>query len=119
MAFKLVIGDVLDVAVKGSVKDGAATVPFSFTLQMKRLPVEQYREAIKPENDMLVREFLVDNVQGWRGQRLVLDDDEQPAGYSPEAFACLLTLVGMEQTCVTAYLQALQVSDTAAGRRGN
>lgn len=119
MAFKLVIGDVLDVPVKGSLKDGSATVAFSFTLQMKRLALEQYRAAIDPDNGVLVRDFLVENVQGWRGQRLVLDEQEQPAEFSPEAFDCLLTLVGMEQTCFGAYMQALQVSDTAAGRRGN
>jgi len=119
MNFKLTVSDVIDVPVKGSVKDGSASVNFNFTLQAKRLPLDQYREALKPENAVLMREFLVDNVQGWRGQRLVLDADDQPASYSPEAFACLLTLVGMEEACSAAYLQAMQVGDTAAGRRGN
>ncbi len=119
MGFKLTIGDVIDVPVKGSVKDGSGAVTFNFTLQARRLPLAEYREVLKPESEVLVRDFLVDNVRGWRGQRLVVDDSDAPASYSPEAFGCLIGIVGMEQTCFQAYLKALQVSETPAGRAGN
>lgn len=119
MAFKLVIGDQLDVPVKGEIADKSGKVPFRFSLQMRRLGMEEYRKALGAESDLLVRDFLLDNALGWRDQRLVLGDDDKPAEFSPDAFKCLLSVVGMEQTCFAAYLQALQVVDKAAGRSGN
>lgn len=119
MAFKLVIGDRLDVKVKGEIADGPRKVPFKFTLQMQRLSVEEYRKVLAPESDVLVRDFLLDNAIDWRDQQLVLDDDDRPAPYSREAFGCLLGLVGMEQWCFQAYISALQIVDKAAGRLGN
>lgn len=119
MAYKLVIGDRLDVAVKGEVPDGTGNVPFRFSLQMRRMGVEEYRKALAPDSEVLVRDFLLDNTVGWRDQRLVLDDDDQPARYTREAFECLLGLVGMEQFCFQAYLAALQIVNKSAGRSGN
>lgn len=118
MAFKLVIGDRLDVTVKGEIPDGASKVPFRFALQMRRLGVEEYRKALAPDSDVLVRDFLLDNTIGWRDQRLVLDDGKA-AEYSREAFECLLGVVGMEQACFQAYIGALQIVDKAQGRAGN
>ena len=119
MAFKLVIGEQLDVAVKGEIADGAGKLPFRFALQMRRLGIEAYRKALGQDSEVLVRDFLLDNALGWRDQRLVLDDAGKPAEYSREAFECLLGVVGMEQTCFQAYLQALAVVDKSAGRTGN
>lgn len=119
MAFKLVIGDRLDVTVKGEIPDGASKVPFKFSLQMRRMGVEEYRNALAPNSDVLVRDFLLDNALGWRDQRLVVDEDGAPATYSREAFECLLGVVGMEQFCFQAYIVALQIVDKAAGRAGN
>lgn len=119
MAYKLTIGDVIEVAVKGSVQDGADKVSFAFTLRAKRLNTAQFREAFGPESQVLSRDFLLANVSGWRGQRLVLDDEGQPAAFSPEALDCLLSVVGMETICVNAYRDALIASHTPAGRAGN
>lgn len=119
MAFKLVIGTQLDAVVKGDIPDGSGKVPFRFALQMRRLGVEEYRKALAPESDVLVRDFLLDNALGWRDQRLVVDEDGAPAAYSREAFECLLGLVGMEQACFQAYIGALQIVDKAQGRAGN
>lgn len=119
MAYKLTVGDVVEVPVKGALKDGARDVPFSFTIAAKRIPIAEYRSALGEGSDLTVREFLQAYVTGWRDQRLVVDDDGQPAPFGPEAFECLLSLVGMEQTILGAYLRALQVSDTSAGRGKN
>lgn len=119
MAYKIVISDQIDVPVKGSLKDGSGAVPFHFTLQARRVPQDEYREMLAPKSEVLIRDFLRDNVRGWRGQRLVLDESNAPAGYSPEAFDCLLNVVGLEWACFQAYLAALQVGDTPAGRSGN
>lgn len=119
MAFKLVIGDRLDVTVKGEVVDGAGKLPFRFVLQMRRLGVEEYRKVLAPDSEVLVRDFILDNTEGWRDQRLVLGEDGKPAEYSREALACLLGVVGMESLCLNAYVSALQVADKPAGRVGN
>lgn len=119
MAFKLNIGDVIEFSVKGSVNDGARSIPFNFALQGRRLQTAEYRDVLKPDSDVLIREFLAENLTGWRGQRLVLDDADAPAAYSAEALACLLGVVGMEQTLFQGYLKALHVSETPAGRAGN
>lgn len=119
MAYKLVISDQFDVPVKGALKDGSGSVPFSFSLQMRRLGLDEYRDMLQPQSDVLIRDFLRENVRGWRGQRLVLDESDAPASYSLEAFDCLLSVVGLEQACFQAYLAALQVGNTPAGRAGN
>ena len=119
MAFKLKVGDRLDVPVKGEVADGAGKLPFRFTLQMRRLDVAQYRAAMAPEAGTLVRDFLLDNGCDWRDQPLVMDEEGRPAPYSREAFECLLGLVGMEQICFEAYTQQLAAASKAQGRTGN
>jgi hypothetical protein len=119
MGFRLTIGDFLDVSVKGSVRDGARDVPFAFTLQAKRISTDAYRAALGDGSKVTVREFLTENITGWTSQRLVLDDTDQPAAFSADAFAALLSVVGMEQTILAAYLRALQISDTSAGRAKN
>lgn len=119
MKYTLTVGDVIDVPVRGSVKDGARTVDFNFTLQMKRLSSKDAREALDPDAGIAMRDVLTANVIGWRGQRLVQDEAGEPATFDAEALDCLLTLAGMEFVCFTAYLKAIQTGETAAGRRGN
>lgn len=119
MGFKLTIGEFLDVPVKGTLKDGGRDAPFQFTLQARRIGLEAYREALGEGSTVTVREFLTANVTGWSGQRLVVDDTGQPAGFSAEAFELLLGVVGMEQTLLAAYLRSLQISDTSVGRAKN
>jgi hypothetical protein len=116
MALKLTIGEFIDVPVKGSVKDGGRDISFAFTLQARRIPIEAYREALGEGSDLTVREFLAGHLTGWRDQRLVVDDTEQPAPFSADALGMLLSVVGMEQTVLGAYLRALQVSDSGAER---
>jgi len=119
MAYKLTISDVIQFPVKGSVKDGALDVSFNFTMSALRLNTAAFRDAFGPDSKVLARDFLLANVSDWRGQRLVLDDDGQPATFSPEALDCLLSVVGMEALCVNAYREALIASHTPAGRAGN
>lgn len=119
MAYKLTISNIIDVPIKGSVKDGGSSVSFNFTLCCKRLDTAAFREAFGPESKVLAREFLQSHVTDWRGQRLVTDDDGKPAGFAPEALDCLLDVVGMETICVNAYRDAVIASHTPAGRAGN
>lgn len=119
MAFKLTVGEFIEVPVKGALKDGSRDVQFSFVLTAKRIPIAEYRAALGEDSVLTVREFLQAYVTGWRDQRLVVDDAGQSAPFGAEAFEVLLSLVGMEQTVLGAYLRALQVSDTSAGKAKN
>jgi hypothetical protein len=120
MKFKLVIGDRVDVPVKVSINTAAGKAQtFAFTLEARRMDVAEYREALGESSQTTVVEFLQANVTGWRGQRLVLDDDDQPAEWSQEAFGAMLGIVGMEQACFAAYIKALNLAETEAGKRGN
>ena len=119
MALKLTIGDVIDVPVKGSVKDGGKDVDFRFTLQARRISTEAYREQFGSESELTKREVLEQHITGWKGQRLVVDEDDQPAPFSSEAFGLLMSVVGMEDTILMSYLKALQISETGPGRAKN
>jgi len=121
MAFKLTVADVLEFQVKGSVRSADALVPFSFHMQADRIDAAEYRNVFADGSEIITRDFLQEHVKGWRGQRLVVDDATgQPADYSPDALDALLVgVVGMEATVLAAYVQALQIGDTAAGRAKN
>lgn len=119
MAFKLTIGDVMDVRIKGAVQGDAGSVPFNFTLRMRRIGIAAYRQVIRADSDVLIKDFLAANTVGWAGQRLVLDEADQPAAFSPEAFEALLTVVGMEGVIYQAYDQALTAAATPQGRAAN
>lgn len=119
MGFKLTIGEFLHVPISGTMKGDGRDVKFQFSLMARRIGLDAYREALGEGSTVTVREFLTANVTGWSGQRLVVDDDGEPAAFGPEAFELLLGVVGMEQTLLAAYLRALQISDTSAGRAKN
>lgn len=120
MGFRLVIGEVLDVPVKLSVSGAGKPASFAFTLQAKRIGLAEYRDQLGPDAGTLTREFLLENVSGWKGQRLVVDDDTgEPAQFGAEAFEAMLDVVGAEAVIFAAYLKALAASDTAAGKEKN
>ena len=118
MAYKLTISDVVELPVKFTVNDAGKTVAHSFTLSARRMDQQLLRETLQ-DSSKLTRDVLHDQVTGWRGQRLVVDDNDAPAEFSTEAFACLLSLAGMESVVLNAYLAALALADTSAGKAKN
>ncbi len=118
MKLKLAVAAVVDVAVKFKLQDGSDTKTHAFTLIGRRMTQQELRD-IAGDDSTSVREFLQKQITGWRGQRLVVDEDsEEPVPFSPEAFECLLTLPGMEMVAYRAYLNACVLADTAEGRAG-
>lgn len=115
MAFKLAIANVVEIPVRFKVQDGGTTKTHAFTLIGDRLDQQQVRDLAK-DDETTVKELLMQRLTGWRAQRLVLDDSDQPAPFSPEALECLLSLPGMEMVAYRGYLQALAVADTSEGR---
>jgi len=119
MPRKLTIGNVIDFPVKGSLQDGARPLAFSFTLTGERLSTDAYQAELGPASDTTVADFLKRHISGWSGQRLVADDDGQPSSFDAESFNLLLSVVGMGGVILAAYLQALTISETSAGRAKN
>lgn len=104
MVFRLVVADIVDVPLTITLNDAGRSASFAFHLQARRLSQDRLRELV--ESDVNTVDFLLDHVTGWRGQRLVVDDDDTPAEFSREALACMLDLVGVAQLMLSAYLEA-------------
>lgn len=118
MTYKLAIASLVDVAIKFKVQDGGAVKTHAFKLIGKRKSQDEVRK-IAADDDTTVKEFLLENITGWREQRLVLNEASgEPAPFSAEAFECMLSLAGMEVIAYRAYLAANVLADTAEGRAG-
>ena len=118
MAYKLTISDVIEFPVKFTVNDAGKTIAHSFTISALRMDQQLLRDTLN-DSGKLTRDVLQEQVTGWRGQRLVVDEHDVPAEFGGDAFACLLSLAGMESVVLNAYLAALALADTSAGKAKN
>ena len=123
MGFKVNIGSDIEVPVHIKVRDGGRISEFKFHVTGKRLSAEEAREKLSGEGDQAsttVGEFLSENLTGWRGQKLVIDDEANtPAEFSPDALAAMLGVAGVAGVIYMAYLKELAASDGNEGRRKN
>lgn len=116
MAYTLAVANVVELPVKFSVNDGGKTTPFAFHIRANRMAQDEIRRLLKDEFPL--RDLLLDQIVGWRGQRLVLDESGEPAAFSREALDCMMSLVGMEGVLAEAYLRGMGV-EAAAVRAKN
>lgn len=122
MAFKLIIGNSIEVPVHLKIRDGDTLREFRFHVTGKRLSAEEARQKLSGELDegATVGEFLTQHLTGWRGQKLVVDEDSgTPAPFSPEALTAMLDVAGAAGIIYLAYLKELAASDGAEARRKN
>ncbi len=103
MLYKLAIKDVVNVPVKAVFNDGASPRRFEFTLVCNRMKSEPLQEVLK-NDEKKTAEFLQEVVVDWSGQRLVLDDAGEPAPFSQEALAVMMTAPGLANMAFSAYL---------------
>ncbi len=91
MKFKIAVSDTIQVPVKFTMRDGASIRQFAFTLTGHRCLWDDYKDQ-HPNESMgdNVTNYLKDNVTDWSGQRFVLDENNEPAPFSPEAFDHML-----------------------------
>lgn len=104
MAFKIAIDDKVLVNVKGSFKGAArgAKRDYDFDLTMKRLNQDEINARITEGG--AISGFLEDIAEGWDRQRIVLNEDDSPAAFSPEALKELLRQPGMGPAIYAAYM---------------
>lgn len=117
--FKLTIGSMLTLRVKGFITDGPKPVAVEFKATAKRVDSERYRATFGKDSEVLGADFLREVLTGWSDQKLVTDEDGQPADFCPEALDALLQIVGIEAYILRAYVDAISISDTQKGRAGN
>ena len=89
--FKIAVDNIVQVPVKFTLKDGSVNKLFTFTLTATRRTQDQIEE----QPDLTVKDFLMDNVSDWSGQRLVLGDNGEPAAFSRDALEFMLKQPGL------------------------
>jgi hypothetical protein len=110
MAFKLAIDNLVGVKVEGKSRGGdGKEKSFSFVLVCERYTHEQMQET-GSDKDETIFAFFEKVARDWRGQTLVLDDDDKPAAFSLEALRALMTVSGMGMLCWHSYVQQVQAT---------
>lgn len=110
MAYKLAIEDLVGVKVEGKnqAKDGSEK-SFKFVLVCERYSNEQMKGALS-DKDETAFAFLERVARDWQGQKLVLDDEGNPAPFNLETLRLLLSISGMAMLCWHAYLSQVQAT---------
>ena len=100
--YTLAIGNIVDVPLKFTLKDGRVNKTFAMTLTATRWS----KEDMEARADSLsVRDFLLDVISGWSEQRLVLGADGQPAEFSRGALDALFDVGGVLDLTWKSYLR--------------
>ena len=97
--FKIAIGNIVQVPLKFTMRDGSVDKLFQFHLTA----VRRTQEEIEAQPELTIREFLLDNVTDWSGQRLVLLENGEPAAFSRESLDFMLKQPGVLVVAWAAY----------------
>ena len=100
----LAISNTSEISVKFTLKEGSVNKLFAFTFTAVRLDQDEISERMDDRNKK-VKDFMADVITGWSGQRLVLEDNGEPAAFSAEALAMMLNVMGVAGILFAAYLK--------------
>lgn len=100
----LAISNTSEISVKFTLKEGSVNKLFAFTFTAVRLDQDEISERMDDKNKK-VKDFMADVITGWSGQRLVLEDNGEPAAFSAEALAMMLNVMGVAGILFAAYLK--------------
>lgn len=102
--YKLAVEDTVEVPVKFTLKQGKVNKVFSLTLTALRLSQEDIQARLEA-NEFKFTNFLQSDglVTDWAGQRLVVDEQGNPAPFCADAFAAYLSAAGVAQVTFNAY----------------
>ena len=89
--YKLAVANIVNVPVKLMMREGSINRQFNFTLTAIRKTPEE----LEGQPEQTIKEFLLENITDWSGQRLVLTENNEPAAFSPEAFDYMLKQPGL------------------------
>lgn len=122
MKYRLKIADVIEFPVALKVRNGATVEDHKFHLSAQRITSDDAAELFKTggeRGEQTLGDFLAEKLTGWRGQKLVVDEDDKPAEFAPESLAALLGLPGVAAVIYGEYLKEIAASTGAEGRRKN
>lgn len=123
MTHRLCISDTVKFQVRLSVNDAGTKKDFSLWFDANRVSLDALQANIEEHGEMKLVDFqrkvCRDNITGWADQRLVVDDDGQPAAFSAPALDLVLGLPGAVPLIHGAYMEAIAASAGAAGRAKN
>jgi hypothetical protein len=100
--FAISIEDTVTVPVKFTMRERAVDKLFSFSLTGQR----KTQDEIEEQPELSVKDFLLENISDWSGQRLVILDNKEPAPFSKDAFEFMLKQPGLLGIVWTAYTRA-------------
>lgn len=101
--YKLVVENTVKVPVKFNMNSEGKIVNFNFSLICDRLTSEQIQQALDEKNG-LTKDFVKQVVKDWKGQTLVIGDDDKPAEFSQEALDVMLSSHGLAGIIFASYL---------------
>ena len=102
-ALRLAISDTVVVPMKFSINDNGLVKHHNFSLFAKRLPQDDLADKHKNEGEKPVTDFMTPLVTGWKDQRLVLDANDQPADFTPDALALMFSVTGVGLVAFNSY----------------
>lgn len=121
--YKLVISDTVKFQVKLTLNDAGTDQEFPLLLVAQRIDLAKIRADIEEHGAMPLVDYQTkvcrENVTGWQDQRLVVDQDGNPAPFSPEAFDAVIGIPGVAGIIYPAYMESLVVNSGTAGRAKN
>lgn len=92
--YKVAVSNTTIVNIVASIKnDEGRPNQYKFDLICKRKGADELKDLM--DNGTNIKEIMRDVTVGWRGQRLVLEQDDSPAEFSAEAFDALLDISNM------------------------
>jgi hypothetical protein len=110
MALKLAVANKVSVPVKFSMTDDGKVKHYAFTLTCARVSTDEFQSSIKNDDGVVtgekIREKMTDITTGWKDQAFVLNDDDTPADFCPEALEMLFSTQGVLDAVFPAYLAA-------------
>lgn len=102
--YKVVVSDTVIVPVEGHTNDDTGRkVAFKFQLVCERRKADELRDLM--DSDTKVADLMKRVTKDWRGQRLVLNEDDTPADFNSDSFDALLGIATMAHVCFNSYLK--------------
>jgi hypothetical protein len=110
MGYKLAIDDLVGIKVEGKnqSKDGTEK-PFKFILVCERYSAEQMKSVVS-DKDETAHAFFEKVARDWQNQKLVLDEEGNPAPFNIDSLRVLMGITGMAMLCWHAYLTQVQAT---------
>lgn len=121
--FKLAISDTIRFQVRLSVNDAGVKKEFSFWLDGRRADMALLKSELETHGESTLASFHAHvckaQLAGWSDQRIILNEDDTPAAFTPDSLALLLSLPGAASVMHDAYMGALFASAGKEGRAKN